>query len=96
MQNPQISEILATDFDKDKFVLPLYLPIIESAIKRSNHILTVIYREKILSELEVFKKTIGYDSIKSEIESDIELIYKDPKKLDEKFGIERQTFPRNL
>lgn len=77
------------NFENDKFVLPLVLPKIEKVVKTSNHIGTVMYRDKILQEIELFKEKINYSAIEKEIEEDIQLMHRNPKKLDEKFGIVR-------
>lgn len=92
MQDPMILEIIASDFANDKYILPLVLPNVEAAIKNSQHLGTVLYREKILSELELFKKAIKYDEINAEIEEDLKLMFKDPEALDRKFGIVRDKY----
>jgi len=55
MLNPEINEIIIGNFDKNKYTLPLVLPMIEANIKHSNHIHTVMYRKTIFEELELFK-----------------------------------------
>ena len=92
MQDPMLHEIIAGNFENDKYILPLVVPMIEAAIKNSNHLHTVIYREKILSELELFKKAVGYDAIQAEIDNDVKLMYTNSKALDEKFGIVRDEY----
>ena len=47
-------------------------------------------------ELEYFKQTIGYNQIVEEIEQDVELMKTNPKKLDEKFGIVRDEYGREI
>lgn len=96
MNHPTVISILANDFEKDKYALPLTMPIIESAIKSNNHIGTVLYRDKVLEELEKFKTAIGYDAINEEIEQDLVYFRTDPNKLDEKFGIERDKYGREI
>lgn len=89
-------EIIAGDFDNDKYALPLYLPFIEQCIRNSKWLGTLMYKEKVLSELEKFKQSIDYDKIKKEIDEDMQLMCKDPKKLDEKFGIVRDKNGREI
>ena len=89
-------EIIAGNFDNDKYALPLYLPFIEQCIRNSKWLGTLMYREKVLSELEKFKQSIDYDGIKKEIDEDMQLMWKDPKKLDEKFGIVRDKHGREI
>lgn len=89
-------EIIAGDFSKDKYALPLYLPFIENCVKNSRWLGTVMYREAVLKELEIFKKAIGYDDIVKEIQEDMALMKKDPKKLDEKFNIVRDKYGREI
>ncbi len=96
MNDPEIKSILASDFEKDKYALVLTLPIIEKGIKSSKYLGTSLYREKILSELEVFKTAIDYDALCREVEQDMELMRIDPNKLDEKFGIVRDEHWREM
>jgi len=100
MQNPEIVEGLAINFDNDKFTLPITMPLIEQKIKNSNHIGTVLYRDKILKEIELFKDAIGYDSIRAEIDADMELLRKfgreGSKKIDERLGIVRDKYGREV
>lgn len=92
MKDPMIHGIIASNFENDKYTLPIYLPNVENSIKHSRHLGTVMYKEKILSELELFKKAINYDGINAEIEADIKLMFKDPAALDKKFGIVRDEY----
>lgn len=96
MENPDIKDILASNFEQDKYTLTITLPLIEQAIKNSNYLGTVLYREKILRELEIFKTSINYDGIRKEVDEDIKMMYEDPKKLDEKFGIVRDKYGREI
>lgn len=96
MNSPMIKEILASDFEQDKYALPLYLPFIETAVANSNWIGTVTYHDTITSELEKFKSAINYDAIKAEIDEDMKLMYHDPAKLDEKFQIVRDKYGREI
>lgn len=96
MDSLEIKEIIAGDFTQDKYALPLYLPFIENCVKNSRWLGTVMYREAVLKELEIFKKAIGYDDIVKEIQEDMALMKKDPKKLDEKFKIVRDKYGREI
>ena len=89
-------EIIAGNFENDKYMLPLYLPFIENCIKNSKWLGTILYRNKLLSELEAFKQSINYDQIRKEIDDDIKLMKTDPKKLDEKFKIVRDEHGREI
>ncbi|MBQ9790071.1 MAG: hypothetical protein IJW24_00565 [Clostridia bacterium] len=96
MKDPTIHEIIASNFENDKYMLTSYLPFVEAAIKNSRHLGTVMYRKKILEELEVFKKAIGFDELRAEIDADIKLMFKDPAALDAKFGIVRDQYGREM
>lgn len=92
----QTKDIIAGDFNQDKYALPLYLPFIEKCVKNSVWLGTIMYREKILFELELFKKAINYDGIVREINEDMKLMKTDPAKLDEKFKIVRDKYGREI
>ena len=100
MQNPEVIEGLAINFDNDKFTLPITMPLIENRIKHSNHMGTVLYRNKILKEIELFKEAIGYDSIRAEIDADMEMLRKfgweGSRKIDERLGIVRDQYGREV
>lgn len=89
-------ELIVNNFEEEKYVLPLTLPFIEQAIRSSIWLGTVGYREKTLAEIEKFKQAVGYDDIAKEIEEDMKLMRTDPKKLDEKFGIVRDHYGREI
>jgi len=91
-----IKELIAHNFEEEKYVLPLTLPLIENAIKNSKWLGTVGYREKTLSEIETFKQAINYNAIAQEIADDMNLMKTDPQKLDEKFGIVRDRYGREI
>lgn len=92
----EIKQIIASNFEEDKYALPMYLPFIEQAIEDSKHIGTVFYRDKVKKELELFKKAINYDAICAEIEDDMKLMRTNPKALDEKFKIEKDRYGREI
>lgn len=89
-------ELIVNNFEEEKYILPLTLPLIENAIRSSVWLGTVGYREKTLDEIEKFKQAIGYDEIAKEIEEDMALMRTDPQKLDEKFGIVRDRYGREI
>lgn len=99
MRHPDIIENLAGDFEKDKHSLTLTLPLIEAAIRNSNHIGTVMYREKVLKELELFRKAIDFDGIRAEMDRHIELLRQGPegkKQVDLELGIVRDEYGREI
>ena len=96
MDSYAVKSIIASNFEDDKYALPMYLPFVEDAVKSSNWLHTSIYRDLIFKELEHFKKSIGYDEIKAEIDEDIRLMRTDPQKLDEKFQIVRDKYGREI
>ena len=83
MANPEVKDIIVSNFEEDKYALPMWLPSVEAAIKKSM---------QVIEELEMFKKAIGYDVIRAEIDADLELMRTNPAKLDEKFGIVRDKY----
>lgn len=91
-----VKEIIAGNFENDKYALPIYLPFIEGCIENSNYLGTILYKEKILAELEKFKQAINYDNIKAEVDEDIKLMKTDPDILDVKFGIIRDKYGREI
>jgi len=99
MKHPEIVENLAGDFEKDKWALTLTLPLIENAIKNSNHIGTILYREKVLKELEVFKEAIDLKGMQAEMDRHMELLKKGPegkKQVDLELGIVRDEYGREM
>lgn len=96
MKSPMIQEILASDFEQEKYALPLYLPLIEAAVSSSNWLGTSSYRDIITSEFQKFKEAVNYDAIKAEIDEDMRMMYRDPAKLDEKFQIVRDKYGREI
>ncbi len=96
MQSPDIHDILTANFENDKYALPMTMPLIENAIKASNHLGTVMYKKVALQELENFKAAIHYDEIVAEVEADIQMMYHDPHKLEEKFQIVRDKCGREI
>lgn len=96
LASPIMHEIIASDFTKEKYTLPLIMPIIDLIVEKSNHIGTFMYRKKVKHEIELFKKAINYESLKEEVENDIILMKTDPKKLDEKFNIVRDIYNTDI
>ncbi len=96
MKSYSIKQILASNFNEDKYSLPITLPLIENAIERSNHIGTKMYKDKVIEELKIFKQAIGYNEIVAEIDADLKIMRKDPDALDEKFQIKRDKYGREI
>lgn len=96
MKDPDVLEVTVGNFDEDKYILPASLPFIIEGIKNSNHVGTVLYREKVLEEIENFKTAIGYDEIEAEIDADLKLLKTNPNELDKKFGIVRDERGREI
>jgi len=95
MSHPDIIDNLAIDFERDKYALTLTLPLIEAGIKNSNHIGTIMYREKVLKELDLFKAAIDFDGMRAEIDRHMELLKKGPegqKQVDIELGIVRDDY----
>ncbi len=96
MNSYAIQSIISSDFEQDKYALPLYLPLIENVIKTSRWLGTASYREMIEKEIAHFKEAIDYESIEREIAEDMKLMKTDPNKLDEKFQIVRDRYGREI
>ena len=96
MQSRSIQSIIASNFEEDKYSLTLTMPNIERVVEQSNHIGTYMYKDKVRKEIELFKKAIGYDAMVAEVESDMQLMFKDPQALDKKFGIVRDRYGREI
>ena len=93
MQFRTIKDILAADFENDKYALPMIMPFVENIIKYSNWAATNAYKEQVVVELENFKKAINYDAILKEIDDDM---HTPREKLDEKFQIVRDETGREI
>lgn len=89
MQSQEIQDILAADFEKDKWSLVLTLPVIEHRIAHSDNLGTVIYREKLQEEIAKLKAAINFEAMQKEVAADIELSQTDPAALDKKFQVVR-------
>ena len=96
MKNPYIIDMMVGDFENDKYSLTLTMPLVEQGIKNSEYLGTCLYRDKLFKELDAFKKAIKYDELEKEIQEDMKMMYKDPKKLDEKYGIVRDKYGREI
>ena len=97
MEDARIKEILASDFEQDKYILPITLPFIQQAIKNSKHVGTILYRDHVLSEIDSFKTAINYDGIIAEIEADMQLLKEGRgDEVDKKFGIVRDECGREI
>ena len=96
MQSKYIQDILASDFEKDKWSLVLTLPMIESAIKHSNNMGTIVYKEKLLEEIAKLKEVINFDAMQKEVKEDMQLMRTNPSALDKKFKIVRDKYGREI
>lgn len=96
MQDKEIQDILASNFEKEKWSLVTTLPIIESCIEHSNYMGTVIYKEKLQEEIAKLKKSIDFEAMQKEVEEDIKLMKTDPAALDRKFKIVRDKYGREI
>ena len=92
MKSHMLQEILAADFEKEKYSLTLTMPFIEAALENSNDSITSVYKSKLQEELRLFKEAIGYDELVAEEKTNMELMRKDPKALDRKLGIVRDEY----
>ena len=59
------------DIERDKYVSPLILPMLESTYNRPNEIYSMLGIELLQKEIENYKKVINYDSICQEIDEDM-------------------------
>lgn len=96
MQSKYIQEILASDFEKDKWSLVLTLPMIETAIKYSNYMGTNVYRGKLLDEISKLKEAINFEAMQKEVKEDMKLMKTNPSALDKKFNIVRDKYGREI
>lgn len=62
---PDYIDIVEADIDRDKYIVPTLLPIIEAEIEKES-----LYQEQARREIELFKKKINYDALCAEIEDD--------------------------
>ena len=63
----EYQDIKNADIERDKYVLPLVLPMIEKIIDNT----TGLYDDVIKREIELLKQRIGYDSVCQEIDEDM-------------------------
>lgn len=63
----EYQDIKNADIERDKYVLPLVLPMIESIVDRTH----CLYKEEIKKEIELLKQRINYDAICQEINEDM-------------------------
>jgi len=96
MQNKEIQEILASDFEKDKWTLVTTLPFIEAGIKHSNNLGTVLYREKLQEEIAKLKEVINFDAMQKEVEDDMKLMLTDHAVIEKKYKIVRDKYGREI
>ena len=62
---PDYIDIVEADMNRDKYIVPTLLPIIEAEIEKYS-----MYKEQARREIELFKKKIDYDALCAEIEDD--------------------------
>ena len=62
---PDYVDIVEADINRDKYIVPTSLPMIEAEIERYS-----MYKEQARREIELFKKRIDYDALCAEIEDD--------------------------
>ncbi len=96
METGLIKTILAGDFEKDKWGLPIYLPIIEQRIENSDWFGTIVYKDFTMQEVQKFKTAIGYADMEAEIEADLILQRTNPEELEKKFKIVRDRYGREI
>lgn len=94
--NPSVMESIVSDFNNERYILPMILPFVEAAVNKSNHIHTALYRKKLIDEIANFKKAVNYDAIKTEVDEDIRMMRTNPDALDKKFGIVRDRHGREI
>ena len=94
MNSIQIQEVLGYDFEQDKYILPLILPMVEEMIAKSQHSMTSFYRPLLQAEIAKFKTAIKYDEMAAEEKANMQLAHKDPAALDKKLGIIRDEWGR--
>ena len=58
-------DIVEADINRDKYIVPFLLPIIEAEIEKES-----LYQEQARREIALFKEKIGYDQLVQEIEED--------------------------
>ena len=96
MQSPDIIGILASNYEDEKYSLPMLLPLVENLVKNSDNLPTCIYKDKLEDEIIKLKQAVNYDALVREIQEDMQMIKTDPAKLDEKFGIVRDKFGNEM
>ena len=65
MAFPDYIDIVEADINRDKYIVPTLLPIIEAEIEKES-----LYKEQARREIELFKKKINYEALCAEIEDD--------------------------
>lgn len=59
------------DVERDKYIAPLVLPMIEKTFGRPNEMYSLLGIELLQREIEHYKKTINYDGVVEEIDQDM-------------------------
>jgi len=62
------------DVERDKYIAPLVLPMIEKTFGRPNEMYSLLGIELLQREIEHYKKTINYDGVVKEISQDMKIL----------------------
>ena len=96
MQSRLVQEVLASDFEEEKWLLVHILPNLEQTIENSNSLGTLLCRKKLREEIAKLKEAINFDAMQKEVREDMALMHDDPKALDKKFQIVRDQYCREI
>jgi hypothetical protein len=67
---PDYIDIVGADINRDKYIVPTLLPIIEAEIERES-----LYQEQARREIALFKEKVGYEELVQEIEENKKRIF---------------------
>lgn len=67
---PDYIDIVGADINRDKYIVPTLLPIIEAEIERES-----LYQEQARREIALFKEKVGYEALVQEIEENKKRIF---------------------
>lgn len=68
---PDYIDIIEADIERDKYIVPSLLPIIEAEIQKHS-----LYQEQAKREIELFKQKIGYEQLVQELEEHKKRIFR--------------------
>lgn len=88
MKSTFVKEVIASDFEKDKWSLLVSLPLIEEAVESD------MYCEVLKEEIAKLKQAIDYDSMVRQAEADLREIWKDTPAFERSLKIERDSYGR--